>query len=219
MGMERQQSSMVRVAVWLAVDIQPGGVFTKQQLRDAVPNVEQADRRMRDLRAYGWRIDTSAEDASLRPNELRLVTVGDAVWDGQGRKQPPSKPTASQQRAALISAGYACESCGTGVGETFVEGGDVARLATRYVDPVSPTLIEVVCQRCRMPGTEAQESQEAALAVLADQLTPGERAELLDSLGSNAPRSAFERARSLLRRWPPSERERAAEILTSASAG
>ncbi len=48
----------VRVALWLASEVGEGGTFRKQQLRDAMPGVEQIDRRMRDLRPAGWEILT-----------------------------------------------------------------------------------------------------------------------------------------------------------------
>lgn len=48
-----QAGTRVRVALWLHSEVPVGSSFTKAQLRDAFPGVEQVDRRMRDLRASG----------------------------------------------------------------------------------------------------------------------------------------------------------------------
>ncbi len=77
---EAKFGTKIRVGLWLVTEVRVGNTFTKAQLRDAFPGVEQVDRRMRDLRQHGWKIDTNKEDASLTPNELRFVQAGDEVW-------------------------------------------------------------------------------------------------------------------------------------------
>ena len=51
-----KRSSIALVAEFVA-GVGVGEKFTKLGLMDAVPNVSQADRRMRDLREIGWVID------------------------------------------------------------------------------------------------------------------------------------------------------------------
>src|SRR5579871_6280697 len=72
--------TMKRAALWLVDVVGEGGTFTKTQLREAFPDVAQIDRRMRDLRDYGWQIDTNREDADLGPSEQRFVERGAEVW-------------------------------------------------------------------------------------------------------------------------------------------
>src|SRR4051794_13683960 len=76
-----KHGTKIRVALWLLSVVGEGHLFTKAQLRDAFPGVEQVDRRMRDLRPHGWQLLTNREDASLSPDELRFVKAGEEVWD------------------------------------------------------------------------------------------------------------------------------------------
>ena len=46
--------TMRRAALWLVEVVGEGNSFTKSQLREAFPEVAQIDRRMRDLRDFGW---------------------------------------------------------------------------------------------------------------------------------------------------------------------
>ncbi|MFJ8463067.1 hypothetical protein [Streptomyces swartbergensis] len=78
---------LVRGALWLCQEVGEGNIFTKSQLRAAFPDLAQIDRRVRDLRDYGWVIDTSREDATLGQAEQRFVKQGVKVWDPQQRKK------------------------------------------------------------------------------------------------------------------------------------
>ncbi|NED80912.1 hypothetical protein G3I76_12555, partial [Streptomyces sp. SID11233] len=62
----------VRVALWLVSVVGEGNPFTKTELRTAFPDESQIDRRLRDLRDWGWVIHNSRDDESLRPEEQRL---------------------------------------------------------------------------------------------------------------------------------------------------
>ncbi|MFD8159703.1 MULTISPECIES: hypothetical protein [Streptomyces] len=78
---ELNMGSMVRAALWLVTVVGEGNVFTKRDLREAFPGVAQIDRRMRDLREYGWSIATNRDDALLGANECRFVKAGHPVWE------------------------------------------------------------------------------------------------------------------------------------------
>ncbi|MEU9199601.1 hypothetical protein [Streptomyces sp. NPDC048332] len=78
---------LVRAAAWLLHEVGQGNTFTKGQLRADFPDISQIDRRVRDLRGYGWVINTSREDTSLTPVEQRFVTRGLDVWDPEQRKR------------------------------------------------------------------------------------------------------------------------------------
>ncbi len=151
--------TMKRVALWLLAEVGEGHAFTKTELRNAFPGTSQVDRRMRDLRDYGWVIHTNREDASLDPSEQRFVGQGAPVWiDGKAVK--PVKETAvsaTLRREVMYRDGNFCRSCGITPGESYdgSPGGETAQLdiARRKVVKASgETLTELVteCKRCRV---------------------------------------------------------------------
>lgn len=107
-----------RVALWLLDEVGLGEVFTKARLRSAFPQVEQIDRRMRELRPRGWEIQTARDDPRLALDELRFATVGEPVWS-----QPEKRRTfgARQRSDVLERDGFACVNCGISAGETYPE--------------------------------------------------------------------------------------------------
>ncbi|MEU6401063.1 hypothetical protein ABZ867_29315 [Streptomyces cinnamoneus] len=84
------RGSMVRGAAWLLQEVGEGEKFTKAQLRAAFPELAQIDRRLRDLREFGWVIHTSREDPTLSQSEQRFVKKGLDVWDPQQRRKASS---------------------------------------------------------------------------------------------------------------------------------
>ena len=112
--------TMVRAALWLLDEIGEGNSFTKEQVREAFPGVSQADRRIRDLRNYGWVIHTSSDDAGLNLEEQRLVSAGVPV---RARKLAERfKPRTSRRRNArptLAHDAFQCVMCGIAGGEAY----------------------------------------------------------------------------------------------------
>src|SRR4051812_32984771 len=100
-----------RVALWLIAEVGEGGTFTKSQLREAFPSIEQVDRRMRDLRPEGWSILTAAEDVTLAPDELRLAGVGGRVWEEGYRSRAKGTLTAKERQAIFRADSYQCVLC------------------------------------------------------------------------------------------------------------
>lgn len=151
-----KMGSMVRCACWLASTVGEGGVFTKAQLREAVPGVEQIDRRMRDLRDFGWRIDESRMTSDLQPDELRLVKIGVPVWDREARRGATREAISAKVRQEVFHRdGHACVRCGAAAGEYFDdESGVRVRLTAAHVYPNAmggrATAADLVtaCQRC-----------------------------------------------------------------------
>lgn len=150
--------TMKRAALWLVDVVGEGNVFTKAQLREAFPGTSQIDRRMRDLRDHGWRIDTNREDAVLDAHEQRFVRQGEPVWEpGKGRSKSAAPVTATQRRETLQKDGYFCRSCGISAGQTYAGTYEAAQLdiARRQVrQPGGTTAVELVteCNRCRVGG-------------------------------------------------------------------
>lgn len=152
-GRPVRRSSKVKVAEFLA-SLGAGKVFTKLQLFEGVPGVAQADRRMRDLRELGWKIDNYKTDPRLQPDEYRLTEIGTRIDLGEQPKEA-SRPriSATRRREALDRADYACQTCGMRAGEVYPDDDHSAVLSVHLVDPTSPADTElsnlrVECQRC-----------------------------------------------------------------------
>lgn len=145
----------VRVALWLATEVGEGGRFRKQQLRDAMPGVEQIDRRMRDLRPAGWEILTYRDMNGLDADELLLRKIGKRVWEPEHRSAGLRVVNARTRREVLERDGFRCVRCGILAGEPYPdEPGTTARLTLGHVDPhkhgSAATVEELVteCAKC-----------------------------------------------------------------------
>ncbi|QLY30002.1 hypothetical protein H0264_33180 [Nocardia huaxiensis] len=152
--------AMKRVALWLVQEVGIGNLFTKTQLRDAFPEVQQIDRRMRDLRDFEWRIDTNREDPSLDSHEHRFVSQGVDVWvPGKATRRTGVTVTAAERHALMMRDGHKCRSCGIGPGEqyagTYISSQlDVARRAVRMPDGTTSVQLMIECNRCRVGGRD-----------------------------------------------------------------
>ncbi|MEV7969425.1 hypothetical protein AB0O34_26085 [Sphaerisporangium sp. NPDC088356] len=210
----------IRVALWLVSVVGEGNLFTKAQLRDAFPGVEQVDRRMRDLRPHGWQILTNKEDASLSPNELRFLKVGEEVWDP--KKATSSGDTLSNKQRMAVFAGddFMCVFCGISGGETYPESAhETAQLAVtrRPVELAGgETVIQYVteCRRCKAGSpVNMMDSLPGMIDAIAA-LGPDEREVLASwiSKGRRQPDSV-DRLWSEYRRLPAGARKNIAEHL------
>ncbi|MFD4433250.1 hypothetical protein [Nocardia sp. NPDC058497] len=152
--------TMKRVGLWLAQEVEEGNVFSKQDLRDAFPAVSQVDRRLRDLRDFGWRIDTNREDPTLEAHEQRFVTQGDAVWEpGKATRKPGATVSTSERNLTMTRDGHKCRSCGIGPGETYpgtyiASQLDVARRSVKLPSGKTETQLVIECTRCRIGRRE-----------------------------------------------------------------
>jgi hypothetical protein len=159
------------VALWLANEVGVGESFTKAELRDAFPGVEQVDRRMRDLRAEGWVIATYREDRSLASDELRLVALGGAVWERGYRSKASAAGISDKQRQEIFAAdGFVCIHCGVGGGEPYPD--DPVRTAKLTIARAQPAedgspRLATVCDRCHLRGS-AEASADAVASAVAD---------------------------------------------------
>lgn len=132
-----RQSSIVRVAAYVA-SVGEGNKFKKLAMLDAVPEVSQADRRMRDLRPMGWVIDNYKVNPSLSPDEYLLRKIGTRI--DQGEKAQLGRKTISgpRRRRILDRDGNACQVCGTRAGEPFDDDPTMfARLSIGHIIPVA----------------------------------------------------------------------------------
>ncbi|MFE9217150.1 hypothetical protein ACFYN3_12525 [Streptomyces lavendulae] len=150
-----RRSSKVKVAEFLAT-VGEGNVFTKLQLFEGVPNVAQADRRMRDLRDLGWEIDNYKTNPSLHADEYLLAKIGTRIDLGEQPEQPARNRISARRRLeAFSAAGHACQICGVSVGELHPDSDShrPAMLGAFFIDSTPPASTElsnirVECDRC-----------------------------------------------------------------------
>ncbi|MFD8197656.1 hypothetical protein [Streptomyces wuyuanensis] len=154
---ELKAGTMIRGALWLVQQIGEGNTFTKEQIRGAFPGVSQADRRIRDLRDYGWVMLTNTEDATLAAEDQRFVKAGAPVWDPAARRAaaPQKSVSAKDKQAALARDEYMCTICGISGGESYLDDSNqtavlsVIRRPTVLVDGTEDVLLVTECKRCR----------------------------------------------------------------------
>jgi hypothetical protein len=210
----------IRIALWLLDEVGEGSTFTKAQLRDAFPNVEQVDRRMRDLRTSGWVIDTNREDAGLAPNTLRFVKAGDEVWR-PGASRGPSTLSSKERTAIMAADDFMCTACGIAGGEPYPESraGETAQLSVSDRrggggGDGAPFRYATECKRCKAGGASAPALDDVLTTV--DALDPAEREELARWIrrGRRQPRRV-EQLWTEYRRLPAGARQAVAERLRS----
>lgn len=158
----KKHGALARGALWLLQEVGVGGTFTKHELRDAFPGVAQIDRRIRELRGYGWTIRSSAEDLTLRPEQQMLVVAGAPVWEqGVRSKFKKASLTSKERSTALAQAAYMCRSCGISGGEPYPDKPSETAVLGAYLVESVPL---VLCRWCRQ-GSEARESHSKDSAV------------------------------------------------------
>lgn len=213
--------SMVRGALWLLQVVGEGNTFTKNQLREAFPGVSQVDRRIRDLRDYGWIVYSSTEDASLLAEDQRFVRAGVPVWDPEARRAnaPQKAISANERQAVLARDGYMCTLCGIAGGEPYPDDTvmtavlAVSRRTITGDDGREKQMLVTECKRCRSGGgPEPLEVNDAVAA--AAELGPNDLRRLLRWMDRGR-RGATEldRAWTAYRRVPPEERKEVAQRL------
>ncbi len=173
------KGTRVRAALWLHSEVGEGGVFTKSQLREAFPNVEQIDRRMRDLRTEGWIIATYREDRSLSVDELRLLQEGGPVWDPNYVSKQKASVSDKERRAVFAADNYACVYCGVSGGETYPDDSlRTAKLTLSRVEPLDggAAQLATACDRCHVAARDDAAPNNLLEAI--DALEPEQRTRL-----------------------------------------
>ncbi|WP_392670788.1 hypothetical protein [Streptomyces sp. LN785] len=161
--------TMKRAALWLVTVVGEGNVFTKEDVKNAFPGISQADRRVRDLRDYGWQIGTHREDALLGQHEQRFVAQGQPVWEPGKATKESSSITDTQRRKILARDGNRCRSCGITPGQVYVNSFesvqiDIARRKVRQPDGSSSVQLVAECNRCRVGGRGLEAEPDAVIA-------------------------------------------------------
>lgn len=160
--------TMKRAALWLVTVVGEGSIFTKEELKSAFPGVSQVDRRVRELRDHGWKIDTHREDALLGQHEQRFVAQGQPVWIRGKGTRASSSLTETQRRRVLARDGHRCRSCGITPGQTYAGTFetaqiDIARRSVKLPDGSTDVQPIAECNRCRVGGRFLEADLEAVL--------------------------------------------------------
>ncbi|MEW1952310.1 hypothetical protein [Terrabacter sp. NPDC080008] len=210
--------TMVRGALWLVEVVGEGGTFTKNQLREAFPGISQIDRRIRDLRDYGWVVLSNTEDASLLAEDQRFVKAGVPVWDPKARREAaPQKAISSKERQSVLARDdYMCTLCGIAGGEAYPDDSvmtAVLAVSRRRVTGLEGREVEALvteCKRCRA-GRDDHPIDATAAVDAARGLGPGELRRLLRWI-ERGRRGATEldRAWAAYLRVPPNHRHEVA---------
>lgn len=147
--------SRVRAALYLKQEVGEGGKFTMQQVRRAIPNINQIDRRIRDLRPAGWVILDYRQAPGLAPKELLLETIGAPVWERSHRSTGLRYISSRVRMEVMTRDNNRCVRCGIAAGEAYPgEPLTAARLTIGHVNPVahggksSPETLVTECARC-----------------------------------------------------------------------
>jgi hypothetical protein len=172
----------IRSALWLLTEVGEGNTFTKEQHRAAFPGVAQADRRLRDLRDWGWVIHNNSQDVSLNPDEQRFVAAGEPVWD-RGLKKPTTDATlTSKQREAVFAENnYQCAVCGILGGESYPDVPymsavlSISRRSITNGKGQTETMFVTECKRCRS-GKGAEHSDLPLFLEKVGRLNPNDQA-------------------------------------------
>lgn len=166
-GTRRAFGAEHKIAAWLRINKPVGSTFTMKEIRAALgetdaPNAaEHLNRRVRQLRKFEWSIPSAQEDASLKPDEYRVVKVGWYPGDG-----PKPKTTgnigAATRRQVFKRDGYRCVICGVGRGEEYPDpphGPAVITVGHRTAQDFGGSddldNLQTECKRCNEPLRQA----------------------------------------------------------------
>ncbi|MEU4119090.1 hypothetical protein AB0F71_31930 [Kitasatospora sp. NPDC028055] len=219
---ELKAGTMIRGALWLVQEIGEGNTFTKEQIRQAFPGVSQADRRIRDLRDYGWSILSNTEDATLMAEDQRFAKAGVPVWDPAARRAAaPQKAVSSREKRAVMERDdFMCTVCGISGGEPYPEDSNqtavlsVTRRETALLDGSEGILLVTECKRCRSGSDGAPAQADRVLADIKS-LDPGDQRRMARWIERGRRGStALERTWNAYRRLPAEARDGIRSALT-----
>jgi hypothetical protein len=203
--------TMIRTALWLISEVGIGNSFTKEQHRAAFSGITQADRRLRDLRRFGWVIHTNVEDVTLNPDEQRFVAAGSPIWErGALKSAARAIVTNKIRRATLAENDYQCVVCGIAGGESYPDAPQmtaviaISRRTVTLADGSVELMLVSECKRCRS-GMAAESCDIPRLLASINNLDPIDRAVFVRWLHRGR-RGALDRLWADFRRLPEAAR-------------
>lgn len=205
---------MVKGALWLLQEVGLGNVFTKADIRAAFPDAAQADRRIRDLRDFGWVLHTSADDATLLQEQTRFVSAGVDVWNPQARREGgPSKGLSAKERDDVMERdSFMCKVCGIGGAEPYPDDNtdtavlSVMRQSFTAADGQTVHAYVTICKRCKA-GRSGRKVVLGRIQSAVDELSATDRGTLKSWVrAGRRTTSPTERAWVMLQGLPPEVR-------------
>lgn len=201
-----------------------GGTFTTLQMREAIPNVNQVDRRMRELRAavpVPWIIHSSQTRNGLPTDTYLIERIGSDTL--------PKKVSSRIRREVLEAAGHRCQVCGIGIGEEYDDyPGERARLQLGHWRPLDQggsaterSNLRAECHRCNggVRNRTGAVTDRASIEARVKALPRKDRDRLLSWLvRGQRDQDDDERLFYETRQLPPSERDLVIELLRSIGA-
>lgn len=135
------------------------------QLRDAIPGVNQVDRRVRSLRQADWIIHEYRTHSGLAADEFLLERIGVPVWEPGLAGYGLSRVTSRTRNEVMARDNNRCVRCGIAAGEPYPDDPNAtARLTLGHVTPAGhrgsagPENLVTECARCN----ETAQTQTAA---------------------------------------------------------
>lgn len=204
--------TMIRTALWLLSEVGVGNVFTKEKHKAAFAGVTQADRRLRDLRDYGWVFHTSIEDLTLNSEEQRFVRAGASVWESGVRRDAARRIITAKERMEVLAANdYQCAVCGVAGGESYFDAPhmtavlSVSRRTVTTSDGQRRVMYVSECKRCSS-GEGEQSLDVPGFLVNVGRLEQSDRA-LFASWTEGGRREPLDRVWAQFRRLPANARD------------
>ncbi|TMR11644.1 HNH endonuclease [Nonomuraea turkmeniaca] len=207
--------TMKRIALWLVDVVGEGNTFTKQQLHKAIPGTPQLDRRLRDLRVYGWVIDSDRSRPSLGPAELLFTKAGEPVWEPGATRSLTRRLLTPHIRDEVLSRdGFACVNCGLAVVEGPIEAPVEAILELAHITPLAaggsstPDNLITLCANChKLLDSSTQSFSADDVWTQIEKLSAHDRTRLLAWMAMDRkPSSPAEKAWALYRRLSHDQR-------------
>ena len=132
------------------------------------PTSEHIRRALRNLRKYGWIVQSSRDVGDLRPDEFRLEQIGAPIWLGKA-KHRLGRVSRKTRREVFDRDGHRCVLCGIGAKEPYPDQPDrLARLTLGHFVADSlqgtgdPENLRTECARCNEPVKEEAQRSESA---------------------------------------------------------
>ena len=216
-GQGRSAGARVRAAIWLRDEVGEGEKFTTRQLREAIPGVNQVDRRMRSLRQAEWIIHEYRTHNGLAADEFLLEKIGVPLWEPGMAGYGLRSITGRVRNEVMARDLNRCVRCGIGAGEPYPDDPDsTARLTLGHVKPSGhkgsdrPENLVTECARCN----ETAQTQTAARPSVdqvwdrVSRLGRSEKRKVLDWLeGGGREFTAAETTFMLIRQLPGVQRD------------
>jgi 5-methylcytosine-specific restriction endonuclease McrA len=224
-GPRGAEGAVPRTASWLKFNKQIGDLFTTVELRQALGvKDEHFQRRIRELKSWGWDFDGSKDSSDLK-DEYRLIKYG--WWPGSEERKPTNTSSISGpvRREVIERDGGRCVLCGVAAGEPYPDPPTAtARITIGHLIPASAggtnalDNLRAECARCNETAHADTRTPETANSLIQSirSLSPKDRARLRSWVAAGSrQRDNVDRIYDRYRLAPPQAQSGAAEWLNN----